>query len=80
MFGYPIRSSFSLIKLLSGLSKTLNVANQIIPVYKKAKPIINNAKDIVGTLKSINLSNNDIKENKKELPSSSLSNKPQFFI
>ena len=58
MFGNPYGSGLTLTKVLSGLSKTLNVANQVIPIYKEAKPIINNAKTIFNALKDIGKSNN----------------------
>ena len=82
MYGAPFRSSFSLVKILSGLSKTLNIANQIIPMYKKAKPTIENARNLIGTLKNINIVDKPIENNKlkKEPINSSLVNKPQFFI
>ena len=48
---YQGPSSFlSLSKILTGLSKTLNIANKIIPLYEKAKPITNNFKKIVKVL------------------------------
>ena len=47
MFGYQIPTkTFSLVKVLGGLSKTLNVANQLIPLYNQAKPMISNAKNM----------------------------------
>ena len=35
-----MNNNLSLIKIIGGISKTLNVANQIIPIYKQVKPII----------------------------------------
>ena len=83
MYGYPIRGGFSLVRLLSGLSKTLNVANQVIPMYKKAKPTIENARTLFNTFKNINITDKSDKKKeliKKEPVNSSLINKPQFFI
>ena len=83
MYGYPIRGGFNLVRLLSGLSKTLNVANQVIPMYKKAKPTIENAKTLINTFKNINIIDKSDKKKeiiKKEPVNSSLINKPQFFI
>ncbi len=57
MFGNPYGTGLSFTKILSGISKTLNVANQVIPLYKEAKPMINNAKTILGVLKELNPSN-----------------------
>lgn len=54
MFGAPINSGLSLTKVLGGISKTLAIANQVIPLYKEAKPMINNARNIFSVLKDIN--------------------------
>ena len=70
MFG-SVPGGLTFTKVLSGISKTLGIANQVIPLYKEAKPMINNAKTILSVLKSMNgkdnKSNNSniIKENKK---------------
>lgn len=44
----------SLAKIIGGLSKTLQIANQVIPIYQKAKPMIKNARSIMNVLKTIN--------------------------
>ena len=45
MFGTNIaRSSLSLTKVLSGISKGLGIVNQAIPIYKEIKPMMSNAK------------------------------------
>ncbi len=55
MFGTSISTkSFSFSKILGGISKTLNVANQVIPLYQQAKPLINNAKNIFSIVKEFN--------------------------
>ena len=46
MFPAPIRTGLNLSKIVGGISKTLNVANQIIPLYMQARPIINNARGV----------------------------------
>lgn len=47
MFGVnAVSSGLSLAKILTGISQTLNIANQVIPIYKEAKPLISNAKNI----------------------------------
>ena len=58
MFGNPYGTGLSFTKVISGISKTLNVANQVIPLYKEAKPMINNARTILGALKDMGKSNN----------------------
>lgn len=57
MFGNPYGTGLSFTKVLSGISKTLNVAGQVIPLYKEAKPMINNAKTIFGVLKEVGKGN-----------------------
>lgn len=47
----PISSTFSIGKIVGGLSKTLGVVNQIIPLYKEAKPMIQNARNAIGIIK-----------------------------
>lgn len=53
MFGNPYGTGLTFTKVLSGISKTLNVANQVIPIYREARPMINNAKTILRALKDI---------------------------
>ena len=83
MYGYPLLTrGFSLIKILNGLSKGLTIANQVIPIYTKAKPMVNNTKTILKTLKGINISDKkNITETKKEsITDSNNFNNPKFFI
>lgn len=73
-------------KFLSGAYKTLNLANQIIPLYQQISPMVKNARNSFSVIsksnllkkdnvkKSVNLNNNQIVQ-KKEL---SLNN-PVFF-
>lgn len=44
----------SLGKIIGGLSRTLQIANQIIPLYQRAKPTIINARNMLNMLKEIN--------------------------
>ena len=90
MFGNPYGTALSFTKVLSGISKTLNVANQVIPIYKEAKPMINNAKTILGALKEFGKSNNSnsgansTNQNttkKDTVPTlRTVSNNPKFFL
>ncbi len=59
MFGNPYGTGLTFTKVLSGISKTLNVANQVIPIYREARPMINNAKTILGALKDIGKNSNN---------------------
>ena len=45
MFPNPVRSGLTLTKVIGGMSKTLNVVNQLIPLYKEAKPMLSNAQN-----------------------------------
>lgn len=55
MFNVPVATKgLSFFKILGGLSKTLQVANQLIPVYQKAKPAISNARTILSVFKEFN--------------------------
>ena len=70
MYGAPLSNTLSFSKVLSGLSKTLTVANQVIPLYKQAKPLINNLSSVRTILSSLtkndsNSSNNSTTANKK---------------
>ena len=64
-----ITNNLSLTKVISGISKTLNIANQVIPLYQQVKPIINNASSILSVFKEFN-SNDD--KNTTPSPSNSV--------
>lgn len=59
MFGGPVSSGLTFTKVLGGISKTLSIANQVIPLYREAKPMINNAKTILSVVKGLNSNNNN---------------------
>jgi len=91
MFGTPVNSGLTLTKVIGGISKTLSIANQVIPLYREAKPMINNAKTILSVLKGFNTSNaktNSVVNNSKEetkkdtsvAPRRVTSNTPVFFL
>ena len=42
-----LTKSLTLPKIIGGISKTLQIANQMIPLYQKAKPLITNARSIM---------------------------------
>lgn len=73
---YLAPKTFSFSSLLNGASKTLNVLNQALPVYKEIKPIVSNARTLFKAYKSINTPNNtNIKTNNTKS-----NNSPNFFI
>ncbi len=49
-----IGSGLSLGKVLSGISRGLTIANQVIPIYQQAKPMINNARKVLAVMKELN--------------------------
>ncbi len=53
MFGPRLGGGLSLTRVIGGISKTLNVVNQVIPLYKEAKPLVNNARNAINLLKDI---------------------------
>lgn len=52
--GTNLTNGLSLSKVIKGLSKTLNVANQIIPLYKEVQPIIKNVTPLLSIFKEVN--------------------------
>mgnify|MGYP004581956287 FL=1 len=89
MFGNPT-GGLSFLKILNGLSKTLSIANQVIPLYKEAKPMINNAKSVISVIRELGKeTKNSIattKENSKNIstrkkdPKKFNVSNPSFFL
>ena len=91
MYGNSIISnSLSLGKIITGISKTLNIANQVIPIYKQAKPLISNFGSTMKLLKTFqNSSNNKTKKEtiktaniieEPQQEKNTIVNQPKFFI
>lgn len=82
--------SLSFGKIIGGISKTLNIANQIIPLYLKAKPMITNANKTFGVLKELVKPTDSSKTNTSRLinsnqisPNNAIKkeeNNPTFFL
>jgi hypothetical protein len=53
----------TLPKVISGISKTLNIVNQAIPIYQQVKPIIANAGNILKIFNEINTPDSNNKNN-----------------
>lgn len=53
-----MNNGFSMLSILNGVSRTLNIANQLIPLYKQVKPIINNSSKILSNIKGLNFNTN----------------------
>ena len=68
MFGTnAVGSTFSLTRVLGGISKGLSIANQVIPLYQQAKPMIQNAKKVMSVLKEFNKSSTPATNNNKTI-------------
>ena len=71
-----ITNNLSISKVIKGISKTLNIANQVIPLYQQVKPIINNASSILSVFKEFN-SNDD--KNTTSSSSNNIKNTPKVL-
>lgn len=86
MFSSMVSSGITLAKVLSGLSKTINIAKEVIPLYESVKPMIGSAKNLPKILNTLNRGSK-VKGTPKEVNSSiikttiksSLINNPTFF-
>ena len=83
--------NFSFVSVLSGISKTLGVAREVIPLWQQTKPLISNMRTAYTLIKNVNtknstVSNRNNKANetiKKQLQQKTIikaNNSPQFFI
>ena len=72
MFGTSaMNGTLTIGKVIGGISKSLNIVNQVIPIYLQAKPMIAKAKDAFKILKIANSPSNN---NTQPIDSRSLSN------
>ena len=78
-----MNNNLSLAKIISGLSKALNLARQALPLYKEIKPVLEKSTNLLANLNNSNTKksntsiNSDTKKNEtKEISSSS---NPKFF-
>ena len=84
MFSNVISSGITLAKVLSGLSKSINIAKEVIPLYESVKPMIRGAKNLPKILNTLNKASKENETNKKYSTikttiESSLINNPTFF-
>ncbi len=87
-----VTKGLSLTKIIGGLSKTLQIANQVIPLYQKAKPMISNARSLFSIVKEMGKNTKEtiktpIKEDtatknlpKQENTKKETSTSPTFFL
>ena len=47
MFSNVIGTGLTLTKVISGLSKTVNIVKEVIPIYENVKPMLGNTKKIL---------------------------------
>ena len=84
MFSNVISSGITLAKVLSGLSKSINIAKEVIPLYESVKPMIRGAKNLPKILNTLNKGSKENETNEKYSTikttiESSLINNPTFF-
>ncbi|MGM9834233.1 MAG: hypothetical protein ACI31M_00425 [Bacilli bacterium] len=92
MFGNG--SPLTLTRIIGGLSKTVNIANQVIPLYRQAKPLISGFNESKKKLKDLassfmtesknnnnnnNINNNVTNEKTKTIHVVEPTNLPTFF-
>ena len=65
-----MNNNLSLLKIINGLSKTINFANQMLPLYNKIKPIITSGSKL--------LSNINIPTSTQEKLTESINKTPQI--
>jgi len=66
--------------LLGGMSKTLNVVNQTIPLVRQAKPMFDNVKSMVLLTKTFNNETRNIGIKKGSVNTTSLSKKKKYQV
>ncbi len=77
-----VPGGFNLSRLLGGISKSLNVANQVIPIYQQLSPMVQNARRAFGALKEMSngKANNPINNMPKKMASSNNMNQKRTII
>ncbi len=77
-----MNSGINLSKLLTVISKGLNIANKTIPLYKDYKPLFQNINKVFNLINEENEEKKTINtpEKKEPLKSSSSNTSPQFFM
>ena len=63
MYGSLQTNSLNITKIIGGLSKSLNIVNQVIPIYKEMKPIITNAGSILSVFKEMTKEDKSLQNN-----------------
>ena len=83
MFSNVVSTGLTLTKILSGLSKTISIANEAIPWYENVKPLLGSSKKIMKYFQNSKVKTVKRKENtsikKTTINNYSSTNNPTFF-
>lgn len=83
MFSNVVSTGLTLTKILSGLSKTISIANEAIPLYENVKPLLVSSKKIMKYFQNNKVKTVKRKENtsvkKTTITNYSSTNNPTFF-
>ena len=72
-----MNNNLNLLKIITGLNKTVNIAKQVVPIYKQVKPIINKSGEF---LKKINKPQIKTEKKSNNQPNTETNtNNPIFF-
>ena len=71
-----MNNNLSLIKIINGLSKTINIANKMLPLYNQIKPIIINSSKALNNININTKSNKVTNDNPQKKVNNNL---PTFF-
>ena len=74
-----MNNAFSLTKIIGGLSKTLNVVNQLIPLYNQVKPYLGKANKLVNNINNFSLSQTNTPKTTQVENNQITNNLPTFF-
>lgn len=74
-----MNNNLSILKIVNGLSRTLNIANQMIPLYKQVKPFISNSNKLLNGFKNFNLNRPTINKTPPAHIETHNINSPTFF-
>ena len=71
-----MNNGLSILRIIGGLSKTIGVARQLIPLYKQVQPILNNSSKILNNINNFSLNK---PKNTTPVKQELINNNPTFF-
>lgn len=74
-----MNNTFSITKIIGGLSKTLNVVNQLIPLYNQVKPYLSKANKFMNNINNFSLTQTTPPKTNQVENKQSPNNLPTFF-